>query len=167
MVERENLNNTLFERELEPGAGVTFALISPNREVLMQQRDDGKGKLIQYPKYWCIPGGSHDEEDSSDSPIELAVREIKEEVGLSADQQRLEPLTLFRREKDGGMDFVFVYPLVDEEYQYLKGRLALQDFGEGMAWQFMGLSQIKALELAFEQDKVIPDLERRLNPDIN
>lgn len=167
MAEQESTSDEFFERALEPGAGVTFALIAPSGEVLMQQRDNGNGKVIQYPEYWCIPGGSHDEENEGDSPAELAIREIKEEVGLSIEQQRLGPLTFFRREKDGGMDYVFSCALTDEEYQYLKERVARQDFGEGKAWQFVGLGQIKTMDLAFEQDKIIPDLERRLDPSIN
>jgi len=57
-MEKENANNVFFEQAPEPGAGVTFALISPDGMVLMQQRDDGNGRVIPYPNHWCIPGSS-------------------------------------------------------------------------------------------------------------
>jgi len=106
-------------------------------------------------------------EDNSNSPAELAIREMAEEVDLTADRHRLEPLSLYRTGREGIADYVFVYALNDDEYSRLAERVSRQNLNEGRAWQFMGIDQIKGLDLAFEQDRIIPDLEQRLGMDID
>jgi 8-oxo-dGTP pyrophosphatase MutT (NUDIX family) len=51
------------------GAGIVF--ITPKKEVLLLQKDNGK---------WTFPGGHR--EDGEYSPLDTAYRECKEEIGL-------------------------------------------------------------------------------------
>lgn len=52
-------------------------IISADGYVLMGRKDPSKGGV--YPDAWHIPGGGADE---GETPLDAAVREVKEEVGL-------------------------------------------------------------------------------------
>lgn len=69
------------------GLGVNFCLVR-NGEVLLQQRDEN---CPHYPLQWCFPGGAQDDTDIE--PIDVLIREVKEEYGISLDLTDCEFLT--------------------------------------------------------------------------
>src|SRR5580765_6170846 len=63
-------------------SGTKVALINNNR-VLVILRDDKPG--IDFPGMWDLPGGARED---GELPIEVAVREVREEVGLDLKSSR-------------------------------------------------------------------------------
>ena len=132
--------------EGEPKTGTTFIIIDEGGAILMQQRDDGKGKKILYPNMWCFPGEGT---EPTDENIEMtAARGIDEELSLKIDPKRLEELTLYTHD-DGIKDTVFVFRPTNIE----KNIMVPQE-GQGMRW--MPLDEVMQLELAWEQDRLLP-----------
>lgn len=72
--------------------GVTFILLRPSGEILMQLRDDGKGRQIPYPDMWCFPGGGKDE---GETYLKTTLREVREEYELDIDADSCILLTDF------------------------------------------------------------------------
>ena len=61
---------------MKPGSAATVLLRRLDGKILMQLRDDGCGEEIPFPNMWNFPGGLV---ESSETPLEAAIREIKEE----------------------------------------------------------------------------------------
>lgn len=117
-------------------AGATVIVIQENK-ILLNLRSD--------TKTWGIPGGAL---ELGECLEETAIRELKEETGLSAEKMTL--LTVL-----SGKDFYFEYPNGDKLYsvvslflaENVRGDLEITD-GESLKLQY------------FEFDK-LPDLESR------
>jgi len=84
--------------------GVTFILLRPNGEMLMQQRDDGHGNQILYPNMWCFPGGGKKENESH---LETTIREIDEEYDLYVKERDCSLLTRYNHD-DTPDDHVYI-----------------------------------------------------------
>jgi 8-oxo-dGTP diphosphatase len=137
-------------KESEIQHGLTFVLLRPDNNILMQLRDDGNGQKILYPNMWTIPGGGREEGESDSEGI---AREIKEELNLDISVDELE--FIFEFIHDGNiLDKVFLYRVPQDVEPELH---------EGAAIEWMALEQIKKLKLAFSSEKIIPTLEIILN----
>lgn len=67
----------VVDRELRLGAAVAVILLTPERHLLLQRRDDKPE--IWYPGYWgCFGGGI----DPDETPAEALVREVREELSI-------------------------------------------------------------------------------------
>ncbi|MDP3795465.1 MAG: NUDIX domain-containing protein [bacterium] len=130
-------------------AGVTFIIMRPRGEMLMQLRDDGNGKPIRYPNAWSFPGGA---QEDGEAFLHTAIREIKEEYGLKVNEGQCEPLTVYAHDDILG-DHVFVCRV------NAQARPALY---EGAAMQWMTLKEINGIDLAFEQKQLLPLIEAYL-----
>lgn len=128
---------------------VTVILIKPNCEILMQLRDDGNGKIIEYPNMWSFPTGGMDDGESC---IETAVREMNEEFELTLDPADLRLIWTYSHDKTKN-DHVFAIRVRADVNP-------IQHEGADMKW--MQLSEIKELPLAFEKHRVIPYVEKYL-----
>jgi len=120
-------------------------LIKPSGKILMQLRDDGGGKPIDYPNTWCFPGG---EIEDDEKPIDAAVREIQEETNI-----RIEPgslIQIFTYDHDETSEYIFV-GFVPED--------TVAKVLEGEAMEWLTFDEIAQLELAFEQAGVLPVLK--------
>ncbi len=73
-----------------------------------------------YKSYWSLPGGII---DAGESPLEAAVREVREEIGLSieASELNLAMVASRRRQLDGCLSYQFVFRanLTDERLENL------------------------------------------------
>lgn len=76
--------------------------------------EDSGGRLLivksQYKPYWSMPGGWI---DKGDSPRQAAVREVKEEVGLSLEAASLELASVVNRWSTMAETHLFVFRLID------------------------------------------------------
>ncbi len=126
--------------------GVTFILVKPLGEILLQLRDDGNGKQILYPEMWCFPGGG---KKDGETYINTALREAKEEFELDINPAQLVLLTCY--DHDNIMnDHVYVCPVPMHCQPKLR---------EGRDMQWGKFPEIKLLSLAWEQHKILKILE--------
>lgn len=116
----------------------------------MQLRDDGGGKTIEYPNMWNFPGGGV---EGNETPVETAAREIEEETNISLHPAQL--TQIFAYQHDGTtQDYVFVCEVPED---------TVAEVLEGAAMEWLSFEEIARLELAFEQDKILPSLKDYLN----
>lgn len=128
--------------------GVTFIIIRPSGEMLMQLRDVYSKR---YPNTWCFPGGTI---EPGEDEIKTVVREIKEEYKLNIGTGNCKELMIYDL-LYGVSAKVFICTVYDEQNPVLH---------EGADMKWMMLDEIKKLPLGFEQEKIIPKLEGFLRP---
>jgi 8-oxo-dGTP pyrophosphatase MutT (NUDIX family) len=129
--------------------GVTFILLRPSGEMLLQQRDAGNGKKIPYPDQWCFPGGK---KESDESYIETVIREVYEEYNLSVNKADCTLIEVFDHD-DIFNDHVYFCTIPQESHPVLKE-------GRDMQWKY--LHDIKKLPLAWEQNKILASVDKYL-----
>lgn len=125
---------------------VTFILVRPDGKILMQKRDDGRGKEIPYPNMWCFPGGG---KESGEDHIEATVREIKEEYNLDVPAECCKLIFAYDHDNNLG-DQVFVCKVPQD---------ASPELYEGAEMQWMAVEEIKNLQLAWQQNQVFDRIE--------
>ena len=122
------------------GVGATTLVFNDKRELLLNLRTD--------PNTWGIPGGSMELYATIE---ETAVRELKEETGICAEE--LELVTVL-----SGMDYYFDYPNGDKmctvivlfKVQKFTGTLKGSD-NESKALKFFPLTNLPAMESRAER----------------
>lgn len=129
--------------------GVTFVIVRPSGEILMQQRDDGNGREIPYPNMWCIPGGGKTEDETH---LETTVREIKDEYELEVAPENCRLLLSYDHD-DVADDRVYVCPVPQN---------CRPVFHEGRDMQWKRIDDIREETLAWEQFKFWPRLKAHL-----
>lgn len=129
--------------------GVTFILLRPSGDMLLQQRDDGQGKKIPYSGKWCFPGGKKERDESY---LDTVIREVYEEYNLSVNKDNC--TLIIRYDHDNIMD--------DHVYVCLVPQVSEPVLKEGRDMQWKHLCDIKKLSLAWEEDKILVSLERYL-----
>lgn len=109
-------------------------LVRPNGEMLLQLRDDGNGRKIAYPCYWCFPGGR---KEKNEDYLRAASRELKEEYDLELRPEKLQLFeTYFRK---SGRRHVFLCRVSEDLNPKLRE-------GAGFAWiKLSGLEKLKDL----------------------
>ncbi|MBN2101258.1 MAG: NUDIX hydrolase [Candidatus Aenigmarchaeota archaeon] len=114
-------------------------IILKDKKILLIKR--GKD-APEYPDYWTIPGGIG---ESGESPEEIAIREIKEEVGLD-----FVPESIFK----------ITYADWKKKYRFLgkwSGEIKLQK-AESSRWGWFSYEETKNLKFAFDYRNVVEKL---------
>lgn len=106
---KEKLNKTLIREDGEPEDGeyklsVHVWVLNSKGEILIQKRNDN---LKRNPGKWAFTGGIV---DTGETSISGAIRETKEELGISIDIDKIELLLSFKREHG----FVDVWLIKDD-----------------------------------------------------
>ena len=122
------------------GVGATTLVFNENNEMLLNLRTD--------TNTWGIPGGSMELYETIE---ETAIRELKEETGICADD--LELVTVL-----SGKDFYFEYPNGDKmctvivlyKVSHYSGELRISD-NESKALKFYSLNNLPLMESRAEQ----------------
>lgn len=101
-------------------------LITPSGDFIMQERDPHPH--IRNPGRVGVFGGGA---EGGETPVECAMREIHEEIGLKIPQDQLDPLGILdKRENDGSITACHFYVATDVDPTALsvsEGRLVLLD----------------------------------------
>ncbi|TGO06718.1 NUDIX hydrolase [Serinibacter arcticus] len=121
-------------------AGVQVIVQAADGRVLLQLRDDKPE--IPYPNTWCIPGGMRED---GESPLDCAVRELEEEMGLRVPPSRLRLVEA--RTRSYGHETTYAVELdVDP---------ATIDLTEGQAVALFTAVEIAGMSLGYEDDDVL------------
>ncbi len=112
----------------------------------MQLRD---GNSARYPHKWCFPGGRI---EPGESVMEALLREVKEEYELEIEPADCTQFMLHKLSY-GSSSAIFLC-------LYNKTKEPVCNEGADMKW--MSLEEIKKLELGFEQERVLLNLEKLL-----
>jgi len=127
----------------------TFILIRPDGKILMQLRDDGRGKKIPYPNMWTFPGG---EKEKRESHLDCVIREVKEEYNLVVTADQCEKILSY--DHDNNLD--------DQIFVCRVPQNAEPELHEGRAMKWMALEEIKNIKLAWQLDKILLKIEEKL-----
>ncbi len=95
---------------------------------------------------WCIPGGRREMGESYETTL---TREIKEEYDIDIHLDQCHFLTNY----NDGLTKVYLCHTPDNQEPKL---------GEGLAFQWMTIDEIKSLTLGFNQEGIIPVIEAAL-----
>lgn len=95
---REKLNKTFIREQGEPEIGeyklsVHVWILNSKGELLIQKRNEN---LKRNPGKWAYTGGAV---DSGETSLQAALRETKEELGIEIDDDKIEFLLSFKRER--------------------------------------------------------------------
>lgn len=106
---REPLNKTTERYERIKGEYCQYVhvwIMNDKKEFLIQKRSENK-KI--YPNKWSITGGAV---DAGETSLEGALREVKEEIGIDIDKEKMEFMLSFKR-THGFVDIWLVKQNVD------------------------------------------------------
>jgi 8-oxo-dGTP diphosphatase len=126
--------------------GATFIIMRDFKEMLMQLRDNNSKR---YPNTWCFPGGTI---ESGEDEIKTVIREIKEEYELDIEENNCTELITYDLSY-GVSAKVFICKCDNNQNPILH---------EGADMKWMNLNEIKNIQLGFEQEKILPPLEKYL-----
>jgi len=128
-------------------SATTFIIVRPDKTILMQKRDDGRGKRIAYPNKWCFPGGS---KEPNEDYLTCAVREAAEEFALVLKKENCKLIHTYSYDNTEN-NHVFLCSVDQNQEPELRE-------GAGMGW--MTIHDIKKLgvDLASVQKEIIPVL---------
>ncbi|MDD9921059.1 MAG: NUDIX hydrolase [Boseongicola sp.] len=126
-----------------PFNGAKLAILVKDQVVTIL-RDDKPG--LAWPGYWDLPGGGR---EGSETPIETAIRETKEEIGVNIDRELV--------------SYSATYPAGDSVVWFFVAEAP--DFGvadivfgnEGQCWR------LAPTKWFLEHRRAIPHLQDRLN----
>jgi 8-oxo-dGTP diphosphatase len=128
---------------------VAVALYRSDGRILMQLRDDGRGKVIPYPNTWCFPGGSV---EPNESLMECLIREMREEFEIKIHPDACHHLLIHKH--DDTEDHMYACKITDGT------RLVLHE-GADMRW--MTLEEIKRTPIAWGAAEILPTVEKFLD----
>jgi 8-oxo-dGTP pyrophosphatase MutT (NUDIX family) len=129
----------------EPGSAATVLLRRPDGKILMQLRDDGGGRSIPFPNMWNFPGGLVEQ---SETPLEAAVREIREEFELEIEPAACQEIWRYTHDHARD-DHVFLCEVPQDAAPVLN---------EGAALAWMSTREIADLRLGFDHAKILPHI---------
>lgn len=131
-----------------PPQVATFILLKPSGRMLLQQRDDGKGKQILFPHAWVFPGGAVEE---GEGYLDAAMREAKEEFEIEITSGHCAAIYMHHVEETENLI------MVAQVFEHTKGVL---HEGEDMRW--VSFSELKHIALGFYQEALLPYLKEYL-----
>ncbi|GAB2454443.1 NUDIX hydrolase [Nocardia tengchongensis] len=120
--------------------GTQILMVNSRDQVLMYLRDDFAH--IPYPNMWAIPGGMLED---GETPQDCVIREIKEEMDIALDPDRV--VHLMTRERDFGIEHSFA-TRIDLDID----TIALTE-GQRLGW--FTRDQAATTRLAYADNKVI------------
>lgn len=126
--------------------GVTFILIKPFGQILMQLRDANSKR---YPNMWCFPGGTM---DYNEEPLATVIREVKEEYGLEIEKAGCTEL----------MTYDLPYGVSAKAYVCKINQDQTPILNEGADMRWMVIDEIASLQLGFGQTVILPKLKEFL-----
>lgn len=127
--------------------------MTPDGQILMQLRDYGHGESILYKNTWALLGGRIETGETSQ---EAVAREYREECGRDGEFRFI---GAYQYDGEGPLRGCFVDVFVTS----VEESFDVQDLSEGKKFEWMSLARIKTLgKLAWQQEKVIPMIERAL-----
>lgn len=132
--------------------GVNAVIRRDDNKLLLQLRDDGRGKDIPYKNMWSFFGG-HVELD--ETPIDTVVREVNEETNFSLTSRDCTLITSYIH--DSFESHVYYCDVKNT------GNLVLK---EGKDYGWFSLDEIKQLSLAWHQNEILPAIEEYLGSNI-
>jgi len=96
---------------------------------LVIETRDGRALIVKahYKPYWTFPGGSI---DHGETPLEAAIREVAEEVGIRLDRDRTEFLFVADRISEIAQTYQFVFRVVVDEAELATVRLQRSEITE-------------------------------------
>jgi 8-oxo-dGTP diphosphatase len=106
-----------------PHGAAIFLHHEPSGRVLLQHRTDD---APAYPGHWGMFGGGGEPEDAGD-PRRTVRREVREELGLALDPERIVRLWDYMTSR-GSHRYVFLYPWDDPDHPFT------QSEGQGRGW---------------------------------
>lgn len=125
--------------------GVTFVIVRPNNEILLQLRDENSK---YYPNKWCFP---EEGSEGDEKLLDMVSRGVQEEFGMEVKRSACELLTINHLPHISQEVAVVICKIDRKQVPQLK---------EGKEIQWMTLNKIKRLGLGFEQNKFLPLLEK-------
>lgn len=128
---------------------VAAALINPQNEILLTQRPEGKN----FSGLWEFPGGKI---EPRESPEEALIRELKEELDITADPQYLENFTFASYAHE---EFHLLMPL------YLLRHWQGEITGlEGQAHRWVSARTLDDYPMPPADKPLISELQKRFSP---
>ncbi len=126
-------------------SGAKIALLHEDK-LIMQLRDNKPG--LRFANMWDFPGGGR---EGTETPIECALREIKEEFGITLLPEQFIWQKEYPAMHDASLKaYFFVAQATQKDVDAIK-------FGdEGQGWDFMEIPNF------FANEKVVPHLKGRL-----
>ena len=112
----------------------------------MQLRDNN---IQRYPNMWCFPGGTI---EGGEDVLSTIIREAKEEYEVNLESKNCRFLMEYELPY-GSIAKVYVCKMDDSQYPKMH---------EGAEMKWMKIDEIKNFSLAFEQNVIIPYLEKFL-----
>lgn len=108
----------------------------------MQLRDDGRGLVIPYPRTWNFPGGAV---ELGEQPFEAMLREVAEEFEITLNPKDCREIFRYAH-AHATADHIFLCSVPADTTPVLH---------EGAAYEWMTLTEIAALKLGFDQEKIV------------
>ena len=120
--------------------GVTFVIVRPNGEMLLQLRDENSR---YYPNKWCFPGEGA---EGNEKLLDIVYRGVQEEFGMEIEKSACEFLTINHLSHISQEVAIVICRIDSKQIPKLR---------EGKEMQWMTLDKIKQLKLGFEQNKFL------------
>ena len=138
---------------IEPFVGAKLAILVGERLVAIL-RDDIP--TIPYPNHWDLPGGGR---EGHETPVETALRETNEEMGLSFEPNELNWSKCFPTGDSIEWLFVTEQPQFDPDQ--------VQFGNEGQCWQLMPIDNFlnQARAIPHQQERLREFIDCRRKPD--
>ena len=136
-----------------PTTGVVYVAVAPDRCILVQLRDDGRGEQILYKNTWAFPGGRV---EGSETSREAVAREYSEECSRVGEFRYI---GTYQYSGEGPLNGGFV----DVFFTFVEEAFDTIHFTEGKKFEWMEFEKLMKLELAWQQEKIIPMIKEALS----